>query len=526
MILLIDNHDSFTYNIVQSLRIQGAQVVVRRNDEITLEEVEAMRPNRIVISPGPGGPEKAGVSVGIIQKFAGRIPIFGVCLGMQCIAAAFGGEIVRCRKIFHGKTDQIHHDRRGVFRGVEEPTVQTRYHSLEVERKSLPDCLEITAEGSDGTIMGVRHLTLPVEGVQFHPESIASSGGDAILANLLSDRWDKTIEIALNRLIQGESLSEGDAEEVMEAIADGRVSPVRTGALLCLLRSKGEVVEEISGFARVMRRRMISVAAPEGLPLVDSCGTGGDGSGTFNISTAAALVAAAAGTSIAKHGNRSISSRCGSADVLEALGVPLEFDPESSVERLKRDRFLFLFAPAIHPAMKNVVPVRRELGIRTVFNLLGPLTNPAGALHQVIGVYSEEWTEPIATVLGQLGSKCALVVHGADGLDEITLTGTTKISELRDGWVRTYHFHPREVGFECCTGEELRGGTPEENAEIIRGVLNGKSGPPRDITVLNAGAVIYAGGGAESIAEGVERAQRSIDSGEAAELLERITRRA
>ena len=522
MILLIDNYDSFTYNIYQLLRGMGAAVVVRRNDEISLGEVEAMAPRRIILSPGPGRPEQAGICLSLVRRFAGRIPILGICLGHQCIAAAFGGKIVQARRICHGLTDQIHHDRRGVFRGLEEPAVQTRYHSLGVERTSFPTVLEITAESGDGEIMGLRHRSLSVEGVQFHPESVASSQGSLLLANFLGDRGTGVMKRALENLMEGSSLAEGDAEEVMEALASGDASPVEIGALLCLLRAKGESVEEITGFARVMRRRAVQLKTPEGVCLVDTCGTGGDHSGTFNISTAAALVAAGAGLTVAKHGNRSVTSRCGSADVLEALGVPLEGSPGAAEENLARGGFAFLFAPVLHPAMKNAVPVRRELGLRTVFNLLGPMTNPAGARVQVMGVFAPEWTEPAAQVLRCLGVERALVVHGRDGLDEITLTGPTRISELKDGWVRSYEFHPRQAGLTCCSSAELKGGDREENAHIIRRILAGEPGPKRDITLLNAGAVIYAASGGETIAEGVERARRSIDSGAAAAALNRL----
>lgn len=522
MILLIDNYDSFTYNIYQLLRRMDAAVVVRRNDEITLGEVEAMAPRRIILSPGPGGPEQGGICVSLVQRFAGRIPILGICLGHQCIAAAFGGKIVQASRICHGLIDRIHHDRRGVFRGLAEPAVQTRYHSLGVERKSLPEVLEVTAESGDGEIMGLRHRFLPVEGVQFHPESVASSQGDLILANFLGDRGAGVMKHALETLMEGKSLAEEEAEEVMETLASGDAPAAQIGALLCLLRAKGESVEEITGFARVMRRKAVRLKAPQGACLVDTCGTGGDQSGTFNISTAAALVAAGAGLVVAKHGNRSVTSRCGSADVLETLGVPLDGSPGMTEKNLAKGGFAFLFAPNLHPAMKNAVPVRRALGLRTVFNLLGPMTNPAGARVQVMGVFAPEWTEPAARVLGRLGVERALVVHGSDGLDEITLTGPTRISELKDGWVRTYEFHPREAGLSCCSPEELKGGDGEENARIIRRILAGEPGPQRDITLLNAGAVIYAASGEDSIAGGVDRARRSIDSGAAAAVLDRL----
>jgi anthranilate phosphoribosyltransferase len=289
-------------------------------------------------------------------------------------------------------------------------------------------------------------------------------------------------------------------------------------ALLVALRMKGEAVAEIAGAAAAMRRRVVPIPhQAEGV--IDTSGTGGDGRGTFNISTAAALTAAAAGLPVAKHGNRSVSSRSGSADVLAALGVKIEVEPAVSGRALDQLGIAFLFAPILHPAMREVMPVRRELALRTIFNVLGPLTNPAGARRQLMGVYAESLVEPIGQVLCDLGAKHALVVHGSDGLDEITTTGPTHVSEVRGGEVRSWYLEPERFGIRRARLEELAGGGPEENAALMHRVLGGEPGALADITALNAGAALYVGGVAADLESGVERARELLASGAAARKL-------
>lgn len=322
------------------------------------------------------------------------------------------------------------------------------------------------------------------------------------------------------RLVAGESLSREETEELFGALMDGQVSEPIKAALLVALRMKGEAVSEISGAAAAMRRRVIPIPhTSEGI--VDTCGTGGDGRGTFNISTAAALVAAAAGVSVAKHGNRSVSSKSGSADVLAALGVKIEIDPATAGQALDTVGITFLFAPLLHPAMREVMPVRRELGMRTIFNVLGPLTNPAGARRQVMGVYTQALVEPIGQVLRDLGAEHALVVHG-DGLDEITTTGPTTVSEVRDGEVRTYTLEPERFGLRRVRVEELAGGMPADNAALMHRVFGGEAGPLADVTALNAGAAVYVAGLAPSLEEGVETARGVLASGAAAGKLDEL----
>jgi anthranilate phosphoribosyltransferase len=325
----------------------------------------------------------------------------------------------------------------------------------------------------------------------------------------------------LERLIAGDHLSVDQARAVMGAVMDGKLEPAQIAALLIALRVKGETVDELTGLALAMRDHAVTIS-PRRIGLVDTCGTGGDGRNTFNISTATALVAASMGVPVAKHGNRAVSSRCGSADVLEALGVVVSLPPAAVTELIDEVGIGFLFAPGHHPAMRHAAPVRRQLGVRTAFNLLGPLTNPAGVRLQLVGVFAPHLTEPVAEVLGALGCERAFVVHGLDGTDEVSIAGPTRISEYRDGAVRTFELVPEEAGLERSSLDELAGGTPQDNAEMVRDILAGTGGPRADAVMLNAGFVAMLAGRAETAADGVQLARRALNDGAATELLERL----
>ena len=329
------------------------------------------------------------------------------------------------------------------------------------------------------------------------------------------------IQDALARLLDGEDLSRDEARRVMDTIMSGEATPGQIGGFLVALRLKGETADEIAGSAEAMRAHAITVH-PKREDLVDTAGTGGDGGRTFNISTAAALVAAAAGAGVAKHGNRSVSSASGSADVLEELGFRLDLEPDRIAESIDELGFGFMFAPTHHPAMKHAGPVRRELAARTVFNVLGPLTNPAGARAQVMGVYSPQLVPVIADVLAQLGARRAFVVHGAGGIDELSPAGPNLVCEVVDGDVRRREIDPLELGIERCDPAELRGGSPAENARSIREIFDGGDGGRRSAILLNAAGAIAAGGHAKDLKEGVGVAREAIDSGAAAERLEEL----
>jgi len=323
----------------------------------------------------------------------------------------------------------------------------------------------------------------------------------------------------LQKLIARQNLSEQEAGVAFDLIMSGEATQAQLGSFLTALRMKGETVDELAGASRSMRRHAVFVD-PRGKPVVDTCGTGGDSLATFNISTTAAFVVAGAGVPVAKHGNRSITSKCGSADVLAELGVNLDVAPDVMEDCIHEVGIGFLFAPKLHPAMKHAMGPRKELGFRTVFNLLGPLANPAGAKYQVLGVFAPELTEMFAEVLKRLGSRRVFVVHGQDGMDEITVTGTTRISELRDGSIRTYNFDPLSVMEDYASLSSLAGGDAVMNASISRAILEGEAGPRRDIVCLNAAAGLIAGGKANDFADGFKLAGQAIDSGSALKALE------
>jgi anthranilate synthase/phosphoribosyltransferase len=556
MIVVIDNYDSFTYNLVQYLGELGAEPRVFRNDRITVEELVKMQPTHIVISPGPGRPEKdAGITNDVIRRFHAKVPILGVCLGHQCIAHTFGASVERAPRLMHGKVSQIRHEGGRLFAGIPTLFEATRYHSLIVE-EPLPEEIKVIARTPEGEIMALRHRDAPTFGVQFHPESILTRDGKRLLKNFLEMRSAETagkgstavgdeiapidLPTAIERLLAHDHLSAIEAEHLMGRIMSGEVTAAQIGAFLTALRAKGETVAEITGFARAMRQHATSVH-PTRRPLVDTCGTGGDGAHTFNISTTAALVVAGAGVAVAKHGNRSVSSRCGSADVLMELGVRLDLAPEQVARCIDEIGFGFLFAPMLHPAMKYAIGPRREMGIRTVFNILGPLTNPANASTQIIGVYDRGLVAPLARVLGELGSESAYVVHGADGpvpcvgiprpgtggpvpgtdgLDELSTIGVNHVARLDGGQVRCFTLDPTDYGFPRTTLGQLCGGDAAENARITRDILSGALGPRRDTVLLNASAALVAAGVASDLDEGIALSADSIDRGQASRVLD------
>jgi len=342
------------------------------------------------------------------------------------------------------------------------------------------------------------------------------------------------ISEAIRVLVDRRDLTRIEAAAAMEAIMSGAATHAQIAAFLTALRMKGEIVEELIGFAQVMRQKVVriptrgdEVAGLTGTDremLIDTCGTGGDATGTFNVSTATAFVVAGSGLRVAKHGNRSVSSLCGSADVVETLGINLDLPPQKVARCVDQVGIGFLYAPLLHTAMKHVMPARREMGVRTVFNMLGPLTNPAGANAQVIGVYAAALTEPLARVLAELGTFRAFVVHGADGLDEISNTGESRVSEVREGVVRTFTVRPEDFGLPRVSMRDLLGGDREQNAAIIHAILRGEPGPKRDIVVMNAAAALVVGVKARDFKEGVELAARSIDTGAARDKLEELVR--
>ncbi|HVN14305.1 MAG TPA: anthranilate phosphoribosyltransferase, partial [Anaerolineales bacterium] len=421
--------------------------------------------------------------------------------------------------LMHGKTSQVTHNGKDIFKNVPSPFQAMRYHSL-VVYEPAPTELEVIASTAEGEIMALRHKQHPTFGVQFHPESILTEHGKTLLKNFLELQPivslkkgdDSMLKPFLAKLVNRVDLTSAEAEDAMNVIMTGQATPAQIGAYLVALRMKGETIAEITGSVRAMRANALKVELnTKSERVYDIVGTGGDGAHTFNISTAAAFVLAGTGRKVAKHGNRAASSQCGSADVLAALGLSLDLTPEQVGKAIDEIGIGFMFAPKFHPAMKYVGPARKEIGQRTIFNILGPLTNPAGANVQLTGVFAPDLTEPLANVLNELGSKAALVIHGAGGTDELNTCGVNRVSHLKDGAVRTYDLDPAEFGLSRATVEDLRGGTPDESAMMMRDLLNGKlNGARRDAVLLNAAATLAAETG--DFKSALEEAAASLDS--------------
>lgn len=544
MHLLIDNYDSFTYNIFQTLsELTSEPVRVVRNDALTVGDIEAMAPSTIILSPGPGRPEEAGICVDVIRAFSGKIPILGVCLGHQAIGYAFGGVVKSASRIVHGKAEPIRLDGKGLFRAISSPSLFTRYHSLAVERETLPECLEETAVSMDGELMGIRHKEHLTEGIQFHPESLASDYGRMVLKNFLSYKRDPfELKSVLSQVIAGNRLSRVQAEDFMDELTEGNMTDVQIAGFLTALNAKGIHRDELAGAAAVLNRKAKKLSLSG--PLLDTCGTGGDETGTFNISSMSALVAASAGARVAKHGNRAVSSRSGSADFFRELGIANDLPPAGVAGMIESEGFGFLFAPLYHGAMKFAAKARKELGIKTIMNLLGPLANPAGAEYRLIGVFADEFCLPMAEAAKELGVKKVMIVHSEDGLDELSVCAPSRVVYIDEsGAVSDYSFDPGVAGIPRYRIEELKGGRPEENARIALAILGGKSpeaaeGPPpakagngnggfaaiRDAVLLNAGAALFVYGIGDSISQGYRIAKAAFDSGKTLEKLNDIRR--
>lgn len=590
MILLIDNYDSFSYNVYQLTASVDPDVKVVRNDELTVEEIRALAPTHIILSPGPGRPADAGICEDVIRCFAGEIPILGICLGHQAVCEVFGAAVTYAKQLMHGKQSPVALDTDSVlFRGMKKEITVARYHSLAAELPVELDTLRVTARTYDGEIMAVEHKKYPVYGVQFHPESVLTPEGYRIMENFLGkkrtvrpedelpeqseemresgkrakrenegkakqesgakpgnigkaeqengvkpgsegkaqqenggkENGEKTIGEAIVRLSKKQDIGYETAKAVMNEIMNGEASDVQKSAYLTALSMKGETIEEITGSAEAMRDHALTVE--HGMEVMEIVGTGGDGSNSFNISTTASLIVAGAGVPVAKHGNRAASSKSGAADCLEALGVNISVEPEKAARLLNEAGICFLFAQKYHTAMKYVGPVRKELGIRTVFNILGPLTNPARASMQVMGVYDRSLLEPMAKALLSLGVKRGMVVYGQEKLDEISICGPTDICCFKEGKTQMTTVTPESVGLKRGEKGDLLGGTPAENAAITRSILDGRErGAKRDAAVLNAAAALFVAGKAVSLAGAVKLAEETIDSGRALKKLEQF----
>ncbi len=525
MILLIDNYDSFTYNVYQSLaKLTNEDIRVVRSRETSVEELVRLNPSRVIVSPGPGRPEDAGVSVEAIKYFAGKVPVLGICLGHQSIGYAFGAKIVQAKFIKHGVAEEIALDGKGLFRLIGKKATFTRYHSLVIDESSLPSEFEVTARAADGDIMGIRHKLLPIEGVQFHPESIASDGGRQFFTAFLNYRRESfPVTAVLNQLCEGRDLDRQTAEIFMEDLTDGCMDERQTAAILTAISAKKPAASEIAGCAAVLCRKKTPMPLDTS-ELTDIVGTGGDSKGSFNISSMSAIAAASCGLPVAKHGNRAVSSRSGAADFYEALGIKIDNTPAKSADIIKKTNFGFLFAPVYHSAMRFAGPVRKALGIKTIMNLIGPLSNPADAKYQMLGVYDKSLLEPVAHASKMLGSKRVMVVVSDDGFDEISPCVKTAVYEIgENGEERTYTIDPADFGISGCRADELAGGTGEENAQLANELLEG--GGRRTLleaVALNGGAALYIGGKVSSIKDGYEKIIDAFETGAVKKELETI----
>lgn len=540
MIYLIDNYDSFSYNLYQLIGEVDPAIEVLRNDALTVEELEEKNPEAVILSPGPGRPADAGICEEVALKLSGKVPILGVCLGHQAICEAFGGTVGYAKELMHGKSSLVKVDEQSpLFKGLPAKVRVARYHSLAADEGSLPECLQVVSRADDGEVMAVQHAEFPTFGVQFHPESILTPDGRAMIENFLAIatkeytavapivRKEPTmIREAIFKLVDKQDLTYDEAYDVINEIMSGETTQVQTAAFLSALSTKStksETIAEIAGCAAAMRSHATKVDYDK--PLLEIVGTGGDKAGSFNISTTAAFIIAAGGAKVAKHGNRAASSKSGTADCQEALGVNIEQGPDLCKKLLDEVGMCFFFAQKYHTAMRYVGPIRKELGFRTVFNILGPLTNPASPETMILGVYDESLVQPLARVLTSLGVKDGMVVYGQDCLDELSTACPTTVCEFHGDDYLSYVLMPEELGMKRCTKEDLRGGSPDENAQITRDILSGKeTGAKRDTVLVNAAAGLYIAGLAPSLKDGVAKAQELINNGKAAETLEEYIR--
>lgn len=538
MIMMIDNYDSFTYNLVQYLEELGEEIQVYKNDRISLEEVARLNPEAIIISPGPGAPEEAGISIELIRSFYPSKPILGVCLGHQSIARAFGGTVEINYRMMHGKVSEIFHDRRGIYEGIGSPFPAARYHSLVVREDCLPDCLEVTARSDSGEIMGLRHREYLVEGVQFHPESIMTGSGKQLLKNFLEQSRSRGDEDAigekgrqssparrdersrnkmfdryLKQVVQGDCLNSGQAYEAAKMLLHDSIPPVKAAAFLGALRGRKEKAEELKGFVQALHEEAVTLESSAAL--MDTCGTGGDHMGTFNVSTASALVVAACGVPVAKHGNAAVTSSVGSADVLEALGVNIRMTPEQALNTLDKAGITFLFAPFYNPILKEMGPLRREMGVATIFNFLGPLLNPFDLSYQVMGISDASLQGAVADTLSGLGRKKAMVIHAENGMDEVSPVGRTHVAYYNGQEMVSFDIDPARYGIQGFGLEDIKGGGRERNAALINNILAGQPGPHRDTVLLNAGLALMSSEKSGSLEDGMMMAAEAIDSGRA-----------
>lgn len=531
MILLIDNYDSFVYNVAQYLQeLTVEEVKTVRNDQITLADIRKMNPSHIVLSPGPKHPKNSKVCLEILQQID-NIPILGICLGHQALGLVNGATVARLSEPLHGKTSEITvtDENSVLFRGLPKNFEVMRYHSLYVSKRGLPDTLKVTALSNDGVIMAMEHRWKPIYSIQFHPESFFTQYGKNIIKNFLVGTLpDENVDAnnERERLIANEvcskylkklqdnlPLSDTDFKEICAVINKKHYDIVQLGALLVLISEKSLYPESLTAFVKNILAYSTTFADER--PMIDLCGTGGDGLKTINISTSVAFIVGALGVKVAKHGNRSVTSKSGSTDVLDSLGVEVVTSLMKQLNLLDSKGLAFFHAPFFHPLVGEVKEVRQRLGIRTVFNVLGPLLHPNTKLkYQLVGLYHEPVMRLYAETLKLLGRKHALVVRGNDGLDEISICDETKIVEIKDGKILEYTIAPEMFGFKRAFHADIEGGSPDENAEILLRILKGEEkSAKRDIVVLNAMFALYTAEVVKHPADAKALIEEALESG-------------
>lgn len=540
-ILLLDNIDSFTYNLVDQLRYNQHQVQIYRNTlpaALIMEKLKQLDDPILMLSPGPGSPSQAGCMMELIKQLRGVVPIIGICLGHQAIVESYGGQVVPVGDILHGKASLIDHDDQFMFAGLPNPLPVARYHSLKGE--NIPP--ELTINASYHTIvMAVRNAQDRICGFQFHPESILTTEGARLLNQTID--WilgltkqapqtlsapapviaEKNIQPVLDKLYRGEILAQSESEALFEKIIQGKLEPLALATAIISMKVRGEQPEEIAGAATALLHNAEKFNRPD-YDFTDIVGTGGDGANSINISTASAFVAAALGYRVAKHGNRGVSSKSGSSDVLGALGVKLNMSAQSARQALDELGVCFLFAQQYHAGFRHAAPVRQKLKTRTIFNILGPLINPARPERILLGVYHPDLIKPIAETLVMLNYKHAFVVHGT-GLDEVAIHGVTEVAEIIEGKIRYYALSPADFGQPTYTLKDIEGGTPEQNRDILTDILQGRGKPAHDAAIAVNVALLMALFGARDLKQNTVQALAMLKSGQAYTLLQQLTER-
>ena len=544
MILLIDNYDSFVFNVEQYLKeLTNEEVKTVRNDEITLEGIRELNPDRIVLSPGPKHPKDSGICLEILKNID-NIPILGICLGHQAFGLVFGGKIERLELPLHGKTSEITvTDKNSIlFKDMPEKFNVMRYHSLYVSEENLPEDLTVTAKSNDGIIMALEHRTKSIYGVQFHPESFFTEYGKNIIRNFIINtkkislqdynekigelerkKADEVFKKSLKKLQDDIPLGDNDFKEICEVIDSKNYDIVQLGALLVLISEKSLYPESLTAFVKNILE--YSTTFSDDTPMIDLCGTGGDGLKTINISTTVAFIVAAMGVKVAKHGNKSVTSKSGSSDVIDKLGLTMEKSLITQLNKLENSNLAFFHAPFFHKLVGEVREVRQRLGIRTVFNVLGPLLHPNRKLkYQLVGLYHEPVHRLYAETLQLLGREHVLVVRGNDSLDEISICDETKIVEVKGDKILEYTVSPETFGFKRAFHADIEGETPEENAEVLVRTLKGEENSPKsDIVILNAMFALYTANVVKHPAEAKPLILEAINSGKVYDFYKKYT---